>query len=98
MEQVGEERLAAVTEVDMAETGEALEEPARLVIGDGPGGTTLVDARNGFNKLSRMAMLWTVRHWWAQGAQFMFNCYRHWALLVIRQPGAPPAILQSREG
>ena len=27
-----------------------------------PSGTTLVDARNGFNKLSRLAMLWTVRH------------------------------------
>ena len=27
-----------------------------------PGGTTLVDARNGFKKLSRLAMLWTVRH------------------------------------
>ena len=25
-------------------------------------GTTLVDARNGFNELSRLAMLWTVRH------------------------------------
>ena len=27
-----------------------------------PGGTTLVDARNGFKKMSRLAMLWTVRH------------------------------------
>ena len=27
-----------------------------------PRGTTLVDARNGFNKLSRLEMLWTVRH------------------------------------
>eukprot|EP00957_Ditylum_brightwellii_P191251 14562526-Ditylum_brightwellii.AAC.1 len=45
-----------------------------------------------------MAMLWTARHWWAQGARFMFNCYCHWALLVIRQPGTPPAILHSREG
>ena len=26
------------------------------------GGTTLIDARNGFNKLSRLAMLWTVQH------------------------------------
>ena len=25
-------------------------------------GTTLVDARNGFNELSRLAMLWTVKH------------------------------------
>ena len=27
-----------------------------------PSRTTLVDARNGFNKLSRLKMLWNVRH------------------------------------
>eukprot|EP00957_Ditylum_brightwellii_P157649 11999074-Ditylum_brightwellii.AAC.1 len=74
------------------------EEPARLVLGNGPGGTTLVDARNGFNKLSRLAMLWTVRHWWQQGTRFLFNWYQHWALLIIRQPGGPPVILHSKEG
>ena len=29
-----------------------------------PIGTTLVDASNGFNDLSRLKMLWTVRHCW----------------------------------
>eukprot|EP00957_Ditylum_brightwellii_P042162 3193017-Ditylum_brightwellii.AAC.1 len=43
-------------------------------------------------------MLWTVRHRWPEGAHFVFNCYRHWAQLVIRQPGADPVILHSREG
>ena len=38
-----------------------------------PSGTTLVDTRNGFNKLSRLAMLWTVRHRWPAGARFAFN-------------------------
>ena len=38
-----------------------------------PSGTTLVDARNGFNKLSRLAMLWTVRHRWTAGERFAFN-------------------------
>ena len=42
-----------------------------------PGGTTLIDACNGFNELSRLAMLWTVRHRWPVGARFTFNCYRH---------------------
>eukprot|EP00957_Ditylum_brightwellii_P165584 12605519-Ditylum_brightwellii.AAC.1 len=51
--------------------------------GTWPGGTTLVDARNGFNELSRFAMLWKVRHRWPTGARFIFNCYRHWALLVV---------------
>ena len=61
-------------------------------------GTTLVDARNGFNKLSRSEMLWTVRHRWPAGARFTFNCYRHWAQLLLRQPGEPPVTILSREG
>ena len=32
-----------------------------------PSGTTLVDACNGFNELSRLAMLCTVRHRWPAG-------------------------------
>ena len=32
-----------------------------------PRRTTLVHARNGFNKLSRLAMLWSVRHRWPAG-------------------------------
>ena len=38
-----------------------------------PSGTTLVDARNGFNKLSRLAILCTLRHHWPAGARFTFN-------------------------
>ena len=52
-----------------------------------PSVTTLVDACNGFNALSRLAMLWTVRHRWPAGARFAFNCYKHWAQLLLRQPG-----------
>ena len=32
-------------------------------------------------------MLWAVRHEWPSGAQFTFNCYRHWATLVVRDTG-----------
>ena len=35
--------------------------------------TTLVHSRNGFNELSLLAMLWTVRHLWPAGAIFAFN-------------------------
>ena len=52
-----------------------------------PSGTTLVDARNGFNKLSRLAIMWTVQHLWPAGARFAFNFYRHWAQLLLRQTG-----------
>ena len=58
-----------------------------------PGVTTLVDARNGFNELIRLAMLWTVRPLCPAWARFTFNCYRHWAQLLIRQPGNAPVIL-----
>ena len=63
-----------------------------------PLGTTLVDAHNGFNKMSRLAMLWTVRHRCLAGARFAFNCYRHWAQLLLPQPGEPLVIILSREG
>ena len=61
-------------------------------------GTTLVDAHNEFNELSRLAMLWTVQHCWPAGARFAFNCYRHWEQLLLRQPGEPPVTILSREG
>eukprot|EP00957_Ditylum_brightwellii_P044679 3387409-Ditylum_brightwellii.AAC.1 len=100
------------TEVEEASVEEMAEEESRgdteeadsivdslcLSIGDEPGGTVLVDARNGFNELSRYAMLWMVQHRWQAGAIFVFNCYRHWALLIIHQPGQDPVVLHSKEG
>ncbi len=65
---------------------------------DGPERLTLVDARNGFNKLSRYAMLWTARHRWPKGARFSFNCYKHYVRCLVRNPGCEPSILLSREG
>ena len=49
-------------------------------------GTTLVDSRNGFNKLRCLEMLWTVKHRWPAGARFVSNCYKHWAQLLLRKP------------
>ena len=63
-----------------------------------PSGTTLVDARNGFNELSRLAMLWSVRHCWPAGARFAFNCYKHWTQLLLRHLGELPVKILSREG
>ena len=63
-----------------------------------PSRTTLVDARNGFNDMSRLAMLWTVQQRWPAGARFIFNCYRHWVKLLLRQLGEPPVTILSREG
>ena len=58
----------------------------------------LVDAGNGFNELGRKAMLWTVRHMWASGARFAFNCYRHAGQLILRRNGEPCYTLLSEEG
>ena len=44
-----------------------------------PSRNTLIDARYGFNKLIRLAMLWTVWHRWPEEVRFAFNFYRHWA-------------------
>ena len=42
-----------------------------------PSRTMLVKAHNGFNDLSCLTMLWTVRHRCPAGAMFVLNCYRH---------------------
>ena len=47
----------------------------------------MADASNGFNKLSRIAMLWMVTHRWLSASMFAFNCYRHYLQLLIRLPG-----------
>ena len=47
-------------------------------------GFLLIDARNAFIEENRTAMLWSVWHEWPSGAQFTFNCCRHWATLVVR--------------
>ena len=43
-------------------------------------------------------MLWTVQHLWPSGACFVFNCYCHWSLLVLRNGNGTAIILHSREG
>ena len=60
-----------------------------------PIGTTLVDERNGFNKMSRLAILWTVRHRWPAGSRSALNFYRHWAQLLLCQTGDPPVTILS---
>ena len=65
---------------------------------DNASAVLLVDATNGFNELSRKAMLWTVRHRWANGARFSFNCYRHSAQLILRRSGGHCTILLSCKG
>ena len=53
----------------------------------------LVDANNAFNKINRVRMIWTVRHLWPSGDRFVFNCYRHWSLLVLRNGNGTASFL-----
>ena len=61
-------------------------------------GTMLVDYHNGFNELSRLAILWTVRHYCPAGDMFVLKCYKHWVMLLICQPEESPVMLIIREG
>ena len=61
-----------------------------------PSRITIVDACNGFNKLSRLEILWTVQHRWPSGVMFTFNCNMHWAKLLLSQPWKPPVTILSR--
>ena len=76
----------------------ALGSPEFLSQDADPSRTTLVDARNGLNELSRLAIMWTVQHRWPVGARFAFNCYRHWAQILLLQLGGVPVTILSREG
>ena len=62
-------------------------------------GFLLIDARNAFNEENRKAMLWAIRHKWTSGAQFTYNCYHHWATLVVRNTeDGSGHFLHSKEG
>ena len=47
-------------------------------------GFLLVDTRNAFNESNRTQMLWSVWFEWPRGERFMFNTYKHWSTLIIR--------------
>ena len=59
-------------------------------------GFLLVDANNAFNEINRVEMLWMVRHLWPSGACFVFNCYFHWSLLVLRNRNETDSFLHSK--
>ena len=61
--------------------------------------TDLFDADNAFNRLNRYMMLWQVVMLWPKAWRFVFNRYRHWNLVFLRDdPGKPAVVLLSKEG
>ena len=67
-------------------------------VGEYTEGLTLIDAINGLNELSRLAIMWTVRRRWPPGARFTLKFYQNEAQLVVRRPAVICHILKSREG
>ena len=61
-------------------------------------GFLLVDAKNAFNKINRFRMLCMVQHLLQSGARSIFNFYRRWSSLVLRNWNGTASILHSREG
>ena len=59
-------------------------------------GFLIADAKNTFNDIILIGMLWTVRHLWPSGDRFVFNCYRHWSSLVLRNGNGRASLLSSR--
>ena len=43
-------------------------------------------------------MLWAVQHEWSSGTQFTFDCYRHWATLVVHDLEGSGHLFHSKEG
>jgi hypothetical protein len=61
-------------------------------------GFLLIDASNAFNEQNPMEMLWAVQDEWPSGTRFVFNCDRHWAVLVIQGNGGHGVFIYSKEG
>ena len=88
---------AAIATVEQAEAmnvalGDGKEEVEDL----GPTIAEMLDADNGFNNQSRLAMLWTMHDRWASMCRFVLNCHRHEVRLVCRVPRGKLHVIHSR--
>ena len=54
-------------------------------------GFLMVDAKNAFNELDRNMMLYVLRYLWPQGARYVYNCYKHWSLVLYHDSTAGTA-------
>jgi hypothetical protein len=60
-------------------------------------GFLLINASNAFNEQYQIEMLWAVQHEWPSGARFVFNCYKHWAVLVLQGNDGHAVFIFSKE-
>ena len=58
----------------------------------------LFDTRNAFYELNCYLILWNVACLWNKGSRFLYNCYRHWGKVFVRDaPGKPAIIIHSKK-
>lgn len=61
-------------------------------------GFLLVNAKNSFNKINQIGMLWTIYHLCPFGDSFVCNCYRHHSSVVLINGDGAENSLHSWEG
>ena len=57
----------------------------------------LIDARNAFNEDNWTTMMWCTQFKWPSGEYFTFNCYLHWATMVVRNVDGLGQFLHGKE-
>ena len=61
-------------------------------------GFLLIDARNAFNELQRISLLYHVRHLWPRAAKYVYNCYSHHSTSIVRSLNGKVFTVYSQEG
>ncbi len=51
---------------------------------EGDWGILMVDAKNAFNSINRLSLLWNRRILWPRASMYLFNTHRGWSPLIIR--------------
>ena len=54
--------------------------------------------KNAFDSVTKMTMLWRVRHLWPYMSRFASNCYRHQIRMVVRMLGKCAMFTLSKVG
>ena len=58
----------------------------------------LIYAKNAFNEINQILMLFIVCHLFPSRALFVFNCHHHWSSLVFWYGNGTARFMHSREG
>ena len=61
-------------------------------------GFLLMDAKNVFNEINHIVMIFTVCHLSTYKARFVFNFCCHWSLLILKNGNGMVSFLHSRKG